>query len=391
MSEIWTYQDCIESVVDAFNGELSDRCKRFARRAIAEALREIANTRTWSYFYRRGKITTVAQQTTGSITYVHATRTATLSGATFPADAQYYELLISGIRYEIDSYTDSTNVVLSSSQNPGADISTATSYSLLRDTYPLPDDFVTMGTLMDATDGCRQIPQATVNDITLSNRAIRSPGVPNLYAVTKVAENQGGIGVIFSPPPSAARVYDFAYQARPRPLATEQYKAGTVTSAAASALLTGTGTAFAAAHVGSVIRLSGSSTVLPTSIIGGLSNDFNPFAYQRVIKAVNSASGAGALTLDSAIDATLTGVKYTISDPIDIEPGAMHTAFLRLAEAQYAQLIGRADAIPRRKTAEMTLYEAASADNRLMSGADNPLGRHATGTLADYVGSVGTI
>lgn len=376
-AELWTFKDALDHLLDSYTSDLSERNKRLARRAIFETCREIANFRNWTYYNKRGKLTTVASQTTGTITYVNSTRIVTLVGATFPTDAAYYELLIDDVRYEIESYTDTTHVVLSSTVNPGADISAASEYTLYRDTYPLPDDFMAMGSLVDATSGGRRLTCASVNDVVTANRRIGSTGEPMMFAVTRVAENQGGLGLLFSASPNSARTYDFSYQARPRALGTEAYQIGSVTSSAGLTTLSGTGTAFAAAHAGCVIRLSSSADKLPTPLIGGPQNDLNPFAYQRVIKTVDSTT---ALTLDSSIATTLTAVKYIISDPIDVEAGAMMTAFLRLLEAQYARLSGRKDAPEKEKQAQASLWAAASADNRTMFSEDYPRG---TGSLAD--------
>lgn len=384
MYEVWTYRDAVDHVLDAFQSEQSPRNQRNARRAVLEAYRDIAEHRVWSYFNRRGSVTTVASQSTGTITYVHSTRTVTLTGATFPTNARYYELIISGIRYDIDTYVDSTHVTLTVASNPGADISTDTTYLLYRDTYPLPDDFMQMGTLVDATNSGRPMQLVSVDFILRSNRSVRSAGIPLFYAVTKVAENQGGLGIIFSPTPNSARTFDFMYQARPRALQTEMYCTGLASVTSGSADVTGNAsTAWASKHAGCVLRLSADGVSLPTSLAGSPNNDLNPCAAQGVVYSVG---GVSAITLAESATQTLSNVKYTLSDPLDLEPGAMHTAFLRMAELAYAIIGGREDASIRRKRAEEALYNACAADNRNNLPSE-PL--RGTGTLADIVASVG--
>jgi hypothetical protein len=61
----------------------------------------------------------------------------------------------------------------------------------------------------------------------------------------------------------------------------------------------------------------------------------NPYAFQTSVLTYGSAT---ALTLLDVANAAYSGVKYTLSDPLDIEDGAMFTAFLRLAEARYSRM-----------------------------------------------------
>jgi hypothetical protein len=308
----------------------------------------------------------------------------TLVGATFPTNAKYYEIMISGIRYDIDTYVDSTHVTLTVASNPGADIAVATTYILYRDTYPLPDDFIQMGTLVDATNAGRQMQLVPVDYILRSNRAIRTVGVPLLYAVTKVYENQGSLGIVLSPTPNSARTFDFMYQVRPRALQTEVYSTGTVSVTSGADAVTGSGTTvWTSKHVGCLLRFSPDAQSLPTSLAGSPTNDSNPYAIQGIVSAVG---GVNSITLADNATQTLASVKYTLSDPIDIEAGAMFTAFLRLCERAYAVLTGRTDIAARQQLADRALYNAVCADGR-----NNTIGEplRGTGSLADLVSSVG--
>jgi hypothetical protein len=55
-------------------------------------------------------------------------------------------------------------------------------------------------------------------------------------------------------------------------------------------------------------------------------------------------------------------VGYVISDPLDIAPGKMLTALLRLAEAEFCLKDGRKDAVLRQSLARQALLEAMEAD-----------------------------
>jgi hypothetical protein len=112
--------------------------------------------------------------------------------------------------------------------------------------------------------------------------------------------------------------------------------------------------------VGAIMRLSTSTGQEPTSMIGGLGNLDNPFNHQRLIIAAPTST---TLTLNASVD-TLTSVKYTISDPIDIEPGAMLLAFQRLCDAEYAMQLNVEKWAERRAIADRDLRLAMENDRR---------------------------
>jgi hypothetical protein len=80
--------------------------------------------------------------------------------------------------------------------------------------------------------------------------------------------------------------------------------------------------------VGCVVRFAQDSSVqeIPTGLTGA-----SPFFLERTISAYTDGQ---TLTLDQDPQMSLSGVKYSISDPVDIEPGAMLTYFLREVEKQ---------------------------------------------------------
>lgn len=135
----------------------------------------------------------------------------------------------------------------------------------------------------------------------------------------------GTMAVAFQPPPDAAIPFEFVYHRRPRPLLVDEYKTGTITANSGSTQITGSGTAWASKHIGSTIRI-GTAADYPTDAIGA-----HPFQEERTIMDVSSAT---VLTVDTAIGTDYSGVKYVISDPVDIEHGAMKVAFLRCVEKQ---------------------------------------------------------
>jgi hypothetical protein len=109
--------------------------------------------------------------------------------------------------------------------------------------------------------------------------------------------------------PIKQETIDFTYRRRPRPIRYSGHEAalrqGTI--ARSSATVTGTGTAFSSAMVGSILRV-GDTTNSP-----GPMESITPWVSESKITAV--ASATGLTTADSGTVASST--KYLITDPID--------------------------------------------------------------------------
>ena len=366
-----TYQDAVEYLTDQFDVDRAFRIQRNIRRAVEEAYRELPQLGYWSYYRRRAIINTVASQTTGSITYTHSTRIVTIASSTFPAAAAAYRILIGTTHYDIESYTDSTHVVLPSTSNPGADVAAGTAYTLYKNEYTLPTTFRRSLGLIDST---YQYPLSIISDADDQSLQIGSsgtPGVPSFACIRNAGEATGGLSLVFNCPPNAAVSYDLLFDATPRAFVLpEKYSTGTVSVSLDATALTGSGTTFPSTCDGCVLRLSENAADEPTgpygSLIDGIDVD-NPYSFQTFIKTYTSAT---ALTLEDAATAAYSGVKYSLSDPLDIEEGAMLTAFYRLAEAAYARLANMDVAVVkvREQRAQQAVNLAKENDRRVISG-----------------------
>lgn len=364
--ELWTFEDAVEHVCDVFDLDNVTRSKRQARRAVLQAYRDLPNLHSWSYFYRRKVLNTSAPYSTGTVLYAHtgasSERLITLTGGTFPSWTARGKIIIDDVHYSVESNPSSTTLTLTENSNPGSDITTAATYQLYRSAYPLPSDFHRCIGLFD-TEQSREVRIVSPDELqSIEGSYYRSPGTPWSAAIQNDGDYYGNLSIVFAPPPDAAVAYDLQYHARPRELVTEQYSTGTVSCSANSTTVSGSGTTFAAQYFGSVIRFSANGTDLPTSIAGvRASNLLNPFTYQRIVSSVATAS---SLTLDASMPTASSAVKYTISDPIDIEAGAMFTAFLRFAELEMARLTTRNDVPLREQVARAALLRAIEYDER---------------------------
>lgn len=330
-----TYQDMYEHILDAFDiVDAPGRPSRNARRAVMNAYRDLPRITRWNYFDRRIVLNTVASQTTGTIAYTNSSRTVTLTGATFPTNAKYYKIIISGVTYDIDAYVTSTTVTLGENSNPGADVAASTTYTLFRDTYELPNDFIRLRQVWDSEGNYRLRARTSDQQMTLGEVAYDTPGDPWFYTIMNSADRTSGMAIVFTPPPSSAEAFTILYEAAPRDLRIQEYSSGTVSTSGTAVTLTDG--VFPTHCAGSVIRFS-ENTTKPTSLAGGLSEGDNQYYEERTILTRSSDTAA---VIDSALTSDQSGVAYTVSDPIDFEPGAMLSAFQLMCESEYCRLAG---------------------------------------------------
>lgn len=357
-----TYADLVYHLTDFLEGDPSGVGDRDCRRAVQSALDTFANEHSWTLYYTQGRINTVAPYETGTVTYDHTggtyERQVTLTDGTWPTWATFGHIVIDNTIYEIAERISNSVITLTSASNPGEDIADAATFSLRRDTYPMPHDFIASDELINVQQ-CMGMMYVHPRHWLAKQRLVISPAFPTQYTFTGDPNYLGTLAVRFYPPPDQAYGLDFLYRRRPRSLKVDEYSTGTVSISGSSNLVTGTGTSWTSKHIGTVLRFSDSRTDVPTGLSGAY-----PYLYERVVTDVTSTTG---ITLDSTVPETLSGVKYSLSDPLDIEDGAMRTAFLRCCEWQLsiARQMKRADDIELAYKRALTL--AQEADSRSLA------------------------
>lgn len=389
-----TYKDLTEHLVDFMGANPGSDASRDARRAAQGGLTCIARSHLWSYYNTRGRIATVAPLggptqplpiMTGS--YTAATRLFTLDGAgTFPTWSRFGTLILpainlvnattASIAYQIVAQPSSNQVQLSVNDNPGVDLPTGTSFTLYRDTYPLPLDCT-------AIDRAILIGYATFLEFEnpgqwlLRQQIYRGPALPRFYTIRGDADYMGVMSMSFFPPPDNSYEVEFMYNRQPRPLKVESYSAGKVSAVNGSTTLTGVGTNWnPSLHTGTIVRLSVDGVNLPTSWVAS-----NPPALERVVLSVDAPN---SITLDNPADATYQSVMHVISDPADIEPLAMKLALLRACEYQLAISRNRRDKAEIEKEWVQELIRAREADSRNFSSQSPRTYRPFPTRLADF-------
>jgi len=331
--EILTYRDAYVSLRD-FVGSANPSL-RFGGflRAIESAYRKIEQAHKWNCLTRHGRITLDAKQDFTELTYDHTggtyerQLTSSASGETFPTDARYWRVRIGDRVSEIEDYKTPTVVTLDRQLNYGEDISTATAGTLERVTYPLPLDFLSLEGV--AGESAWQLASyLPPNEFMRLERYRQSSGDIVHYTIIGSPDNYGNSTLWIWPPASDTQTVDFIYRRRGRPLRytglnEDVDHKGTVSTSGAT--VTGSSTAFASAMVGSIIRFGTDSSNVP----GNQGSAVYPCAEERSIISYTSTT---SITVDASLGTDVSGVKYVISDPIDLDP-ILHNAFFRCCES----------------------------------------------------------
>jgi hypothetical protein len=333
-----TAHDLQDRLLDWCGGASEGRNVKTCKRAMLDALRDLANERNWTYYYRRDRITTTAEYDTGTVTFDWTgglyERMLTLASGTWPSDAADGIVKIDEVEYLVDERKSSTVLTLQSNSNPGEDVAAGTSYTWYRDNYTLPADFRRADQILDLT-WTFDLSRVDIGTILRGRQERTEPTQPDLYAIAADPKRPNRLAVFFDPPPDDAYNLDYILQRTPYPISTIDYSTGTVTISASSTSVAGTGTAWTSAMEGSVIRVT-SGTDVPSGVDG-----LNPFTEERIIESVTSAT---ALVVSTAFDNAYTTKKYRISDRIDVEDGAMYSAFVACCKKNVAWELHRDDA-----------------------------------------------
>lgn len=346
--DLFTYQDALEHLEATTLGGAMDSERRDFRSAVLGAYPDLASRYDWLYYHTEHDIRLEATYSTGTITYDNSTKQVTIydvddlaeTTSTWPTNATEGRIKINDIRYPIESRVSSTVIKLPDENNPGEDISTVTpyttnatkvaavankgttTYTWLKTSYTLPADFKDMDPPHAASSNLSQSP-VSLNSIMSFERHVRaSANPPRWYAIGPDPNRYGQMAMYVQYEPSTAEGLRFYYRRFPRRIKYSDSSTGTVSNSGTTVTLAGTGASFSSEMVGSVIRF-GTSATKPSGIRG-----LNPWQEQRIITAYTDAN---TVTVDSAPSSTFSGVKYVVSDPLDLRP-TMIEPFLRGCE-----------------------------------------------------------
>ncbi|MFO0899362.1 MAG: hypothetical protein U0836_18205 [Pirellulales bacterium] len=332
------------------------------REAVRAAVAVLALEHPWTYLLRHDRLAVSAPFSTGTISYTHSTLTVTLSAGSFPSWAARATIYFGSAAYEVESMPTSGTLKLTATSNPGADVTAGTAFALYRDLYLLPADFM-QGDRFFEHSTRKPLEYTGPADFFQQRRDQQLTGLPRYYSFLGDRDDPSRMMVRLTPFPSAATNLDYTYLRTPREPIFDRYEAGLVTTAGTTAV-SSTGATFTDAMAGSVLRVAFSGAPPAEESAAVQPQWFErmalpyPYVYERMIVG---QTGGNALTVDAAIPA-LSGVKYLISDPIDIEPTVMRRAFLRCAEWQLGLLLKSEDVDRLEQAYQGELQRAIQAD-----------------------------
>ena len=349
-----TFHDAMQHLLDFGQAYGKMSSKPTLRRAILRAYEEISQTFGWNFLHDIYRIQAHAEQTDGTVAYDHDTYTLTLTDDTWPdwATKEYgAAVLLDDVVCDVELRTSTTTLTLSTVRNPGADVSSGTSYKLFPRWYPLPDDYLELDhplseTLYNFGE------QVSLADLAARHRYETTSGEFRCWAVGP--DPNGGMALHVYPALDTAVRIDVPYKARPRDLKLDglnsNHYAGTVSTSGST--VTGSGTTFSSDMEGSILRLREDSTV-PTGIDGD-----NPYSEEHRIRTWTSTT---AMTTETTMS-TLSGVAYIVSDPIALERFTWD-AFLQCAEKHLARMRNYDDYRQIERESQMAMNRAKIANH----------------------------
>jgi hypothetical protein len=215
--------------------------------------------------------------------------------------------------------------------NPGENISTSTSCTIYQRWARLPVGFVNFSGPIDESRSNFGT-KVSLKELLGLDRAGASSGDMRFYHIAEAPDLYGQKVMYFWPMPATDKTIDYVYYRRPRQLRYSGYAgadfAGTISIDADDATVTCTNAGLLDDHVGSILRIGTSATERPTGHYGEY-----PYVEERAIAEYTDTTH---LELDANAQTSRSGVKYVITDPIDIGQAA-HNAFLRCCEKNLAQ------------------------------------------------------
>jgi len=286
------------------------------RYAIANALGEVWNAHDWPYYQGQKRIQIDAPYSTGTITFDLATRQVTLAGGTWPTWAVYGTFRVGIKNAKVANRISDTVLELETGTSFTADISSASTYILYRNEYPLDAEVRKLAYV--TIDSQSKIPLQYMPAIEFTPPQTTVSGTPRYFTIQKDRKVMSGLSICFWPIPTIAKTVQFSYIRKPKVITHWSETSGVITATADSKSIAGTGTAFESSMVGAVLRI-GRNQVAVTGPYGT-----SPFSEQCSIESVASAT---ALVVQPAVVTARTNVKYEISSLIDIDDEIMSSFF----------------------------------------------------------------
>lgn len=309
-----TAWDLGERLNDFVGADPDSKNYRGVRRSVLDAMREFATLHHWTSLRTYGRLTLNSDQNTGTVTFDLTGGTyekmLTLDGGTWPAWAASGTILVGTVVARVDRRISDTVITL---KDPCfiADLPAGTAYTIYRDIYTLPADFVASDNALAETcwGSLTFIPYA---QWLARVRYQESIGEPRWWTVAGDPDRPGRLAMHIYPAPDQDGTLDFMYYKKPREVSLFDLTEGTATVELSNpTLVTFSRPVLKASMVGTVLRLADDAAEPPDGLDG-----VKPYAHEANIVSVLSTTTA---QMDAAVDADFLAVAYRLSDPIEID------------------------------------------------------------------------
>lgn len=324
---ILTAYECIDFAMRIMEGQGVSANQQTMRWALHNAYMELGQEFDWSFLHKHGRIFLHAAQSTGTASFDFSggayERLLTLSGATFPSWANDATVRIDGVTCRIEDTKSTTTATLDATLNPGRDVAAGSSYRIYPSYYALPNDFKRLVMPRAETAGW-ELTELSYDDIMALDRDNDETGTPVYYCIRGIEDLYGQMGIFVHPDSDEEKTLDFIYEKMPREIRYTGWDAadyaGTIAVTADSPNVTGSGgTNWVDLMQGAIMLIGSSASTAPTGLRGTAS-----WVEQRAVSTVSTTS---LILLDNDIVTARSGVKYRITDPIDID-ASLHQAML---------------------------------------------------------------
>jgi len=386
--KILTYRDAVDWLFDYCRPDRGSAPRQQLLRAIQAAYSEVASVHPWGTLLRHGRLMLKKPYDTGTIAYDYTggtyERQLTLTTGTWPSWAVDATVRIDDIEYDVATRESDSVLTLDTQLCPDADIAAGTTYSIYKRYYALPTDFDRFYGPWTEETWFKAV-QVHPSDWMAMGRFSSQTGTPARYCIMAMEGMYGTLMLGIDPVADADQTLDIMYWRKPREIRYSGYwgaaddNPGLITVTAGSASVSGATTDFELGHVGTILRIGYDGTNAPTGRDG-----LYPFAEERAIHAWTSTT---AIELDAVVVKARTSVKYTISDPIDLDPN-LHEAFLYCCAKHTAFHAAHPDADQAAAVYKEALDRARAADCRSLQsqvagGPSGQVSRLSDATITD--------
>jgi len=304
-----TYFDLVESLIVSSYGGPQDAEQRDIRTAIHKAYSEVTTIRDWSYYHVQGRIVTRPPETSVIDIVDEADSWSLAAGLT---STDYSHVRVGNRVFRITACSSSLVTV----ENPVPDnaVSHGDAITFFKTVYPLPADFRNLDEPSDEFNWWSGL-YVTPDQAMKLERVSNSSGKPYHWTIIK-DPSRNGWAIKLIGYPATSETIDFTYRRTARPIRYSGHEAGSRQGTLARSALnvTGTGTAFVSAMIGSILRI-GDTTNVPGAI-----ESLTPWVSDSEISNFSSTTSLAITNYSGPIASTAAGTKYLITDPIDVAP-----------------------------------------------------------------------